>query len=84
MALESKPLFHPEVLRQQVRSFILPEQTGAGQPKLEHWADLIASQFHQPPGSTSRPTARALPPLSELTRPSAIAAAFFLQFAIPD
>ena len=29
MALESKPLFHPEVLRQQVRSFILPEQTAA-------------------------------------------------------
>jgi hypothetical protein len=25
MALESKPLFHPEVLRQQVRSFNLPE-----------------------------------------------------------
>jgi hypothetical protein len=29
MAVESKPLFHPEVLRQQVRSFILPEQTVA-------------------------------------------------------
>src|ERR1035437_4080736 len=43
MALESKPLFHPEVLRQQVRSFNLPDQTGAWQPKLQHWADLIAS-----------------------------------------
>jgi hypothetical protein len=43
MALESKPLFHPEVLRQQVRSFVLPEQTAAWQPKLQHWADLIAS-----------------------------------------
>ncbi len=41
MALESKPLFHPEVLRQQVRSFLLPEQTAAWQPKLEHWAELI-------------------------------------------
>jgi hypothetical protein len=43
MALESKPLFHPEVLRQQVRSFNLPEQTGAWQPKLQEWANLIAS-----------------------------------------
>jgi hypothetical protein len=43
MALESKPLFHPEVLRQQVRSFNLPEQTTAWQPKLQHWAGLIAS-----------------------------------------
>ena len=43
MALESKPLFHPEVLRQQVRSFNLPEQTAAWQPKLLHWAGLIAS-----------------------------------------
>ena len=43
MAVESKPLFHPEVLRQQVRSFKLPEQTAAWQPKLQHWASLIAS-----------------------------------------
>ena len=43
MAVESKPLFHPEVLRQQVRAFNLPEHTAAWQPKLQHWADLIAS-----------------------------------------
>ena len=43
MALESKPLFHPEVLRQQVRAFMLPERAGAWQPKLQHWAGLIAS-----------------------------------------
>ena len=43
MAVESKPLFHPEVLRQQVRSFNLPDQTAAWQPKLQHWADLITS-----------------------------------------
>jgi hypothetical protein len=30
MALESKPLFHPEVLRQQVRAFSLPERVGVG------------------------------------------------------
>src|ERR1051325_9286676 len=42
MALESKPLFHPEVLRQQVRAFNLPEHAAA-HPKLRHWADLIAS-----------------------------------------
>jgi hypothetical protein len=28
MALESKPLLHPEVLRQQVRAFNLPERVG--------------------------------------------------------
>ena len=43
MAVESKPLFHPEVLRQQVRSFNLPEQTAVWQPKLQHWAGLITS-----------------------------------------
>src|SRR6266446_8492880 len=43
MALESKPLFHPEVIRQQVRSFTLPERVGDWQPKLQHWAGLIAS-----------------------------------------
>ena len=43
MAVESKPLFHPEVIRQQVRSFTLPEGVGDWQPKLQHWAGLIAS-----------------------------------------
>jgi hypothetical protein len=43
MALESKPLFRPEVLRQQVRSFALPAQTTAWQPKLRRWSALIAS-----------------------------------------
>jgi hypothetical protein len=43
MAVESKPLFHPEVLRQQVRAFNLPDQAAAWQPKLQHWAELITS-----------------------------------------
>ena len=43
MAVESKPLFHPEVLRQQVRSFDLPERMAAWQPKLQHWGELIRS-----------------------------------------
>ena len=43
MAVESKPLFHPEALRQQVRAFNLPEQTAAWQPKLQPWATLISS-----------------------------------------
>ena len=43
MALESKPLFHPEVIRQQVRAFNLPERVEDWQPKLQHWAGLIAS-----------------------------------------
>jgi hypothetical protein len=43
MAVESKPPFYPEVMRQQVRSFSLPEHVPAWQPKLQHWATLIAS-----------------------------------------
>ena len=43
MTLESKPLFHPEVIRQQVRAFNLPESVVDWQPKLQHWAGLIAS-----------------------------------------
>ena len=43
MAIESKPLFHPEVIRRQVRSFKLPERIEGLKPKLRHWADLIAS-----------------------------------------
>src|SRR5437762_9046400 len=43
MAVESKPLFHPEVIRQQVRSFDLPDRVADWQPKLQHWAGLIAS-----------------------------------------
>jgi hypothetical protein len=30
------------VLRQHVRPFNLPEQTGTLQPKLQHWAELIS------------------------------------------
>jgi hypothetical protein len=40
MALESKPLFHPEVIRQQVRAFSLPERVGDWQPKLQHWGGV--------------------------------------------
>jgi hypothetical protein len=43
MPVESKPLFHPEVLRQQEQSFNLPERTSAWQPKLQHLAELITS-----------------------------------------
>ena len=43
MAVESRPLCHPEVMRQQVRAFTLPEHVQACQPKLHHWAGLIAS-----------------------------------------
>ena len=43
MAVESKPLFHPEVMRQQVRAFALPERVAASQPSLQHWAELISS-----------------------------------------
>ena len=43
MSVESKPVFRSEVMRPQVRSFNLPAEAGACQPKLQHWAGLIAS-----------------------------------------
>ena len=43
MAVESKPRFHPEVMRQQVRAYNLPKHARAWQPKLQHRATLIAS-----------------------------------------
>ena len=56
MALESKPLFHPEVLRQQVRAFSLPERVADWQPKLQHWAGLIITNArHRTPTNASRP-----------------------------
>jgi hypothetical protein len=66
MAVESKPLFHPEVLRQQVRSFTLPEQTGAWQPKLQQWAGLIASgradQLQETPLKSASSASGSRPP----------------------
>jgi len=43
MAVESKPLFHPEVIRRHLRSFVLPASVGESLPKLQLWADRINS-----------------------------------------
>jgi type I restriction-modification system DNA methylase subunit len=43
MAVETKPLFNPELVRQQVHAFTLPGAVAAARPRLQHWADLIAS-----------------------------------------
>ena len=43
MAIESKPLFHPEIIRRQLRAFTMPDRAAAVLPRLQHWADLIAS-----------------------------------------
>ncbi len=43
MAVESKPLFHPEVIRQHLRNFALPAAVEDSRPRLKHWADLISS-----------------------------------------
>jgi len=43
MAVESKPLFHPEVIRQHLRNFVLPASVEDSRPRLSHWADLINS-----------------------------------------
>jgi hypothetical protein len=56
MALESKPLFHPEVIRQEDRAFTLPERVGDWQPKLQHWAGLIASGRAPSLGPWTTPT----------------------------
>ena len=43
MALESEPLFHPEVIRQKLRAFRPPDRVQDHHSKPSHWADLIAS-----------------------------------------
>jgi SAM-dependent methyltransferase len=43
MAVESKPLFHPEVVRQHLGMFTLPESVAASLPKLQQWAVKISS-----------------------------------------
>src|SRR4051812_13648485 len=42
MAVETKPLFHPEVIRQQLGALTLPAAAEAAQAKLQHWAALIS------------------------------------------
>lgn len=43
MAVETKPLFSPEIIRQQLAQFRLPDAVESVRPSLRHWADLIAS-----------------------------------------
>lgn len=43
MPVESKPLFHPEVIRQRLLHFALPPAVEDSRQRLRHWADLIAS-----------------------------------------
>ena len=43
MPAQSKPLFRPDVLRAHLAAFALPTRVEAFRPKLEHWADLLAS-----------------------------------------
>lgn len=43
MAIETKPLFHPETIRQRLRAFVPPPAVETAQSRLQHWANLIAS-----------------------------------------
>ncbi len=43
MAVETKPLFNPELVRREVHAFTLPESAESALPRLQHWADLISS-----------------------------------------
>jgi hypothetical protein len=53
MIVESKPCFHPKVVRQQVRAFNLSEHVRACQPGFGHCVSLIASgragEFNETP-----------------------------------
>jgi hypothetical protein len=40
---EAKPLFRPDVLRTHLSGFKMPDRVQALRPRLDHWADLIAS-----------------------------------------
>jgi len=40
---EAKPLFRPDVLRTHLATFAFPSHVDAFRPKLDHWADLLAS-----------------------------------------
>lgn len=43
MAVETKPLFSPELLRKAAHTFAMPSAAEAARPRLKHWADLISS-----------------------------------------
>jgi hypothetical protein len=43
MAVELKPLFNPEIVRQRLLGFALPASVEVASPRLQHWAALIAS-----------------------------------------
>lgn len=43
MAVETKPLFSPELLRKAAHTFAMPSAAEAARPRLQHWADLISS-----------------------------------------
>lgn len=45
MAVESKSLFHPEVIRLHLRNFTLPASVEASLPKLAQWAERISSRY---------------------------------------
>ena len=43
MAIKAKPLFRPDVLRTHLAAFQLPARADGCRPKLEHWAEMLAS-----------------------------------------
>ena len=44
MPVEAKPLFRPDVLRTHLSGFQLPDRVAGLRPKLDHWAELIATR----------------------------------------
>jgi hypothetical protein len=47
MAVETKPLFSPELVRQHVHHFTLPDSVETARPRLQHWADLTVSSMRE-------------------------------------
>ena len=43
MPVEAKPIFRPDVIRLPLLGFSLPEHIGRLRPKLEKWAEIIAT-----------------------------------------
>ena len=43
MPVEAKPIFRPDVIRLPLLGFSLPEHVAQLRPKLEKWAEIIAT-----------------------------------------
>jgi hypothetical protein len=45
MAFELKPLFNPEIVRQRLLGFTLPDSVELALPRVRHWAELAPARL---------------------------------------